>query len=225
MDFKECMLTRRSIRNFTDEPISDEVIKEIVNAAIYAPSACNFAAWKYILFTKDTPNRDAIKNSIALKAPYGFLVCYRNDMAVTGKVRYDYIQSAAASVQNMLLYINSIGLGACWICDLPSDKGLKKAFSIPSNFDIVCYVAFGYPHVGNESTETQMKEHYGDVNSFKDRKRRYSLDQVLCHNVFEIVDGDVTSAKYPTNRDNIKRRILRPIRVIFGYCKKYLKNK
>lgn len=224
MDFKECMLTRRSIRNFTDEPVSNDVIRDIINAAIYAPSACNFAAWKYILITKDSPNRDAIKNTIALKAPYGFLVCYRNDMEVTGKVRYDYIQSAAASVQNMLLYINAIGLGACWICDLPSDKGLRKAFSIPSNFDIVCYVAFGHPHVGNESTEAQMKEHYGDIKSFKARKRRYSIDQVLCLDMFKIADGDVTSAKYPTKWSNIEHNVLRPISVIYGYYKNHIKN-
>ena len=215
MDFKECLLTRRSIRNFTDETISEETIKEIVNAAIYAPSACNFAAWKYILFTKNTPNREVIKNTIALKAPYGFLVCYRNDMYVTGRVRYDYIQSAAASVQNMLLYINSIGLGACWICDLPEDKEMKKAFSIPANFDIVCFVAFGYPQVNNESTEQQMKEHYGDIKSFRERKRRYSIDQVLCNGTFKVTENDVTFAKYPRKRKNIILRILNKIRLIF----------
>ena len=198
MEFKECLLNRRSIRYFTDETISEETIREIVNAAIYAPSACNFAAWKYILFKSDTPNREAIKNTIALKAPYGFLVCYRNDMDVTGRVRYDYIQSAAASVQNMLLYINSIGLGACWICDLPDDKEMKKAYSIPANFDIVCYVAFGHPVVNNEASEYEMKYHYGDVKSFKERKRRYSIDQVLCNDTFRVVANDVTFAKYPT---------------------------
>lgn len=224
MDFKECMLTRRSIRNFTDEPISEDVIRDIVNAAIYAPSACNFAAWKYILFTRDTPNRDAIKNSIALKAPYGFLVCYRNDMYVTGRVRYDYIQSAAASVQNMLLYINSIGLGACWICDLPDDKGLRTAFSIPANFAIVCYVAFGHPQVDNESTETQMREHYGDVKAFKERKRRFTIEKVLCRNSFEVVEGDVTFAKYP-DKNHERRKVLDKIaRLPYRVYKKLFKK-
>ena len=216
MDFKECMMTRRSVRKFTDEPIAEDVIREIVEAAIYAPSACNFAAWKYILFNKNTPNRDAIGNSIALNAPYGFLVCYRNDMYVTGRVRYDYIQSAAASVQNILLYINSIGLGACWICDLPNDKELRKAYHIPSNFDIVCYVAFGHPKQGDDSTTEQMKEHYGDVNSFKERKRRYSIDQVLCHDAFKRMDNDVTYAKYPRKKNILKELFKKPYQILIS---------
>lgn len=216
MDIKECLLTRRSIRNFTDQPIPITIIEDIINAAIHAPSACNFAAWKYILITKTSPEREVIKNSIALKAPYGFLVCYRNDLYVTGRVRCDYIQSAAASVQNMLLYINSIGLGACWICDLPSDKKMKRAFAIPQNFDIVCYVAFGYPQVNNESSEQQMREHYGDVKSFHERKRRYSISQVLCHNSFEIVDNDVTFAHYPTKKESFVRRVLKRFRCLFN---------
>lgn len=212
MDLKECILTRRSVRNFTEEPISHDIIENIINAAIYAPSACNFAAWKYILITKKSPNREIIKNSIALKAPYGFLVCYRNDLYVTGRVRYDYIQSAAASVQNMLLYINSIGLGACWICDLPDDEKMKKTFAIPKNFDIICYVAFGYPQVNNESSELQMKEHYGDIKSFHERKRRYSVSQVLCHDNFEIINNDVTFAHYPTKKKSFIKIVLKKLR-------------
>ena len=219
MEFKECMLTRRSIRNFTDEPVSEEIIREIVNAAIYAPSACNFAAWKYILITKNTPNREGIKNKIALKAPYGFLVTYRNDLYVNGHKHKDYIQSASASVQNMLLYINSIGLGACWICDIPKSKELRKVFSIPANFDVICYVAFGHPQVKNESTEKQMIYHYGDVKSFKERKRRYSIDQVLCHNAFEVVEKDVTNAKYPTKWSFIKYNVISFLRKYHMYNK------
>lgn len=207
MDFKECMLTRRSIRKFTDEPVSEEIIREIINAAIYAPSACNFAAWKYIILTKGTPNREAINNKIALNAPYGILVTYRNNMYVTGRKHGDYIQSAAASVQNMLLYINSIGLGACWICDIPKDTVLRKAFNIPKNFDVICYVAFGHPQSGTGSTDKQMKYHYGDEKSFRERKRRYSIDQVMCRDAFKIVENDVTYAKYQSSWQQTKNKI------------------
>lgn len=217
MDFKECMLTRKSIRKFTDEPVSEEIIRDIINAAIYAPSACNFAAWKYIIITKESPNRKAISNKIALNAPYGILVTYRNNMYVTGRKHGDYIQSAAASVQNMLLYINSIGLGACWICDIPKDAQLRKVFNIPSNFDVICYVAFGHPQEGTGSTEQQMNYHYGDVKSFKERKRRYSIDQVLCKDSFVITENDVTFAKYPDAWQNTKNKIAAILRKLHLY--------
>lgn len=219
MEFNECLLTRRSIRNFTDEKVSEDTIREIINAAIYAPSACNFAAWKFILITKETPRRDGIINKIALKAPYGFLVTYRNDLLVTGHKHKDYIQSASAAVQNMLLYINSIGLGACWICDIPKCKELRKVFSIPSNFDVICYVAFGHPQKKSESTEKQMVYHYGDIKSFKERKRRYTIDQVLCHDAFEVVDKDVTHANYPTRMLNMKIKTINILRKLHLYNK------
>ena len=198
MDFNECLLSRRSIRNFTDEKVSEDTIRCIINAAIHAPSACNFAAWKYILITNDTPNKDKLRNPLALKAPYGILVVYRNDLYVTGRVLGDYIQSAAAAIQNMLLYITSIGLGACWICGLPEESILKKAFHVPDNFDVIAYVAFGHPLTGNESSRGDMIYHYGDEDSFKKHKRRFSVEQVLCKDVFTVVDGDCTHTKYPT---------------------------
>ena len=198
MEFNECLFGRRTIRNFTDEPVPENTIRDIVNAAIHAPSACNFAAWKFIVVTNDTPNKDKLRNPLILKAPYGILVVYRNDLFVTGRVLGDYIQSAAAAIENMLLYITSVGLGGCWICGLPSAKMLKKTFLIPDNFDIIGYVAFGHPHVGNESSKDAMIYHYGDEKNFKAHKRRYSIDQVICKDKFSIVEGDCTHTKYPT---------------------------
>ena len=219
MEFKECLLSRRSVRMFTDELVSEETVREIINAGIYAPSACNFAAWKYIFITRDTPNREAIQNRIALRAPYGILVTYRNNMYVTGRKHGDYIQSAAASVQNMLLYINSIGLGGCWICDIPKDKVLRKAFGIPKSFDVICYVAFGHPVKGTGSTSYQMNYHYGDEKSFRERKRRYTIEQVLCKDRFKVVENDVTFAKYLSKWQLFKNNVggyLRKLRLYQG---------
>ena len=198
MEFNDCLFGRRTIRNFTNEPVSENTIRDIVNAAIHAPSACNFAAWKYIVVTNETPNKDKLRNPLILKAPYGILVVYRNDLFVTGRVLGDYIQSAAAAIENMLLYITSVGLGGCWICGLPKARTLKKAFQIPDNFDIIGYVAFGHPHVGNESSKAAMIYHYGDEKNYQAHMRRYSIDQVLCKDRFSIVDGDCTHTKYPT---------------------------
>ena len=129
MEFNDCLFGRRTIRSFTNESVSEETIRGIINAAIHAPSACNFAAWKFIVITNSTPNKDKLRNPIALKAPYGILVVYRNDLYVTGRVLGDYIQSAAAAIENMLLYITSVGLGGCWICGLPRASVLKKSSS------------------------------------------------------------------------------------------------
>ena len=207
MELNECLFTRRSIRNFTKEPVSEETIREIINAAIFAPSACNFQAWKFILITDDTENNKVLRNPIALKAPYVLLVLYRNDLYVTGRVLHDYVQSAAAAIQNMLLYIHSIGLGGVWICGLPDVKVLKKAFGIPANFDIVGYVAFGHPLKGNENDRKAMEYHYGNEEAFREHKRRFSVDQVMCRDAFQVVDGDCTHTRYPSKIDLLRRRL------------------
>lgn len=209
MDARECLYSRRSIRRFTDETVSDECIREIIDAGIHAPSACNFAAWKFILVSKDTPEqiRKAMRNPIALNAPYGLLVVYRNDLYVSGRVFGDYIQSASAAIQNMLLYITSIGLGACWLCGIPGEKKLRKAFGIPKNFSVIGYVAFGHPDPEGIASENQMVYHYGDAERFRAHQPRYSVEQVLCKDRFMSVEHDCTDARYPDAWSWYKKKI------------------
>ena len=223
MDFSDCLLGRRTIRNFTNEPVSEETIHGIINAAIHAPSACNFAAWKFIVITDKTPGKEKLRNPIALRAPYGILVVYRNDLYVTGRVLGDYIQSAAAAIENMLLYIASVGLGGCWICGLPKVSVLKKAFNIPHNFDVIAYVAFGHPLVGNESSKAAMLYHYGNEQNFKAHKRRYSVEQVMCKDAFSVVDGDCTHTKYPQKHNLMKQHLKSFIDKIRWKCHLYRK--
>ena len=47
MELKEALLKRRSVRKFTDEPVSDEMIEELLHAAMSGPSACNKKPWKF----------------------------------------------------------------------------------------------------------------------------------------------------------------------------------
>lgn len=216
MEFNECLFGRRSVRNYTDESVDVGVIKDIIWAAIHAPSACNFAAWKFIVITTSTPKREALKNDIALRAPYGILVVYRNDIYVSGRKFKDYVQSAAAAVQNMLLYITSVGLGAVWICNLPSSRALRKAFAIPDNFDVIGYVAFGHPHKGLENTTQQMVYHYGNEVSFREHRRRYTLEQVMCQDSFQAVDGDCTKVDYPKRRSLARRIINKAKRILLN---------
>ena len=221
MEFNECLFSRRSIRNFSNKKISNETIKDIINAGIYAPSACNFEAWKFIIIDENNKEKDRLENPLIKNAPYGIIVTYRNDLFVTGRKYKDYYQSSAAAIQNMLLYINSIGLGAVWICGLPKAKKIKKAFNIPKNFDIIACIAFGYPLKGNENSIKAINYHYGNERDFKQHKRRYTLEQVMCSNTFTTIEGDCTYAKYPKRKTLIKqlyknkfRKIKRKLRIL-----------
>lgn len=204
MDIKNAIYGRRSIRNYTDKVIPEATLKEIIHAGTYAPSACNFQAWKFIII-----DESSIKNKIIAgggspvinKSPQGILVVYRNDLFVDGKKHKDYIQSAAAAIQNMLLMAYSFDIASCWLCNLPSSKEMRSILGIPNNYDVIAYIVLGYPIEGTGSNNQQMSYHYGNETDFISHKRRFTEEQVICHNQFKSVEGD--STKYIYHKDSL----------------------
>lgn len=146
MDFLDLVKSRRSIRVFKEVAVEEEKLKKIIDIAIEAPSACNRQDWRFIVVT-DQSLKDLIVDAggaaIIKNAPAVIFALYSN---VTTNTEYqDYVQSAAAAIQNLLLAANYYGLGGCWICHLPPKKILKKTLNIPGNFDPIAAVLVGYP--------------------------------------------------------------------------------
>ncbi len=146
MELNEAIKNRRSIRKFSNQSIDNSLIEKIIEAGHWAPSHCNTQAWRFIVVKNEQIKKEMVAAGGAptIKyAPMGILVLYED---VSENLEYqDYIQSAAAAIQNMLLTAHSLGLGGCWICHLPPKKTLRKIFSIPKNFNPIAYVLLGYP--------------------------------------------------------------------------------
>lgn len=186
MELQEAIFGRTSIRKFTDELISKEDIKKLIKAATYAPTACNQQGWKYIVIT-DTEIKDKIYNMhysrLIKESKAGILVLYRNDLSYNYLMYKDHIQSAAASIQNILLQAYEMGIGSCWVCDLPPQKKLKRLLNIPQYYDVIAYVALGYT---KEYLSEHTLEHYeGDIKSARNRKRKHNLEDIISYNKFE----------------------------------------
>lgn len=124
---------------------------------------------------------------------------------VSGRKHKDYVQSAAASIQNMLLMAYAKGVGACWICDLPKQSVMRSIFNIPKNYDVIAYVALGYPLIGKESTKEQKEYHYGTEKEYDLHERRYSYQQVVCREKFMRVEGDSTYMQL--RKENLKEKV------------------
>ncbi len=197
MQFDECILNRRSVRKFEDKPIPKEIIEEIITAGMYAPSACNFQAWKFICVTDHDKKRN-LDNRVLENAPVAIIVCYRRNLWFSGRMHYDYIQSASAAIQNILLYSYGKGLGGVWICAYPKAALMRKYFNIPKSFLPVGCVALGYPLKGCENNERAVLYHYGDEESYKKHKRKYSINETICWDSFTQVDGDCSSVRGPS---------------------------
>lgn len=140
------MNRRRSIRKFRNEPVPRELLMQVIEAGVQAPSACNIQGWRFILVENPDLRRtiqEAGGSVMIPLAPAGILVVYDN---TTKNTPYrDDIQSAAACIQNMLLAADELGLGACWLCNLPSPATLRRLLGIPWNYSPIAYLILGFP--------------------------------------------------------------------------------
>lgn len=147
METIEAIKTRRSVRGFTDENVSDETIEEILEAGRWAPSGLNNQAWRFITvrnpdtkiaLSKLTGYGQTIKN-----APVLIVVFLDKDSM------YHYtkdVQSIGACIQNMLLAIHSMGLGAVWLGEILKNKDMvNKVLKAPDLYELMAVIALGHP--------------------------------------------------------------------------------
>lgn len=215
MEISRCIKERRTIRTFKNQKLEQDTIHKLIESAIYAPSACNMQAWKFIIVHSGNRVEEMIRYGAAKwirNVPSGILVIYRNDISSNSKLYKDHYQSAAAAIQNILLKSTELGLAACWICDLPRPKHIRKIFDIPKQFDIIAYIAIGYPKVDNSKLSLN---HYGNMKNFKLHVRKYSLEQVISYDSFTASDKDCTHIA-PKKKLLIKRFLLKR-KLPFGF--------
>lgn len=146
MDIKKAIIKRRSVRAFSEVALDKSLVLEILDVARWAPTHCNTQAVKFIIIDDDELKQKIVDmgGSIIIKnAPIGIIVCYSN---LSDNIEYlDYVQSASAIIQNILLYSYSKGLATCWIAHLPRKSDLQKLLNIPQTYDPIAYVLMGYP--------------------------------------------------------------------------------
>lgn len=134
------------MRFFTKRKVSRDIIKQIIEAANYAPSASNKQAWRFIVIDDQAKLKRLSDEGGAYfikDAPLAVLVLYEN---IIDNVEYrDHLQSASAAIQNMHLKITSLGLGSCWVANLPSKRTVRNIFNIPNNYDPIALIVIGYP--------------------------------------------------------------------------------
>lgn len=173
MELMEAICGRRSVRKFREEPVPDATIRKMIEAAAWAPSACNLQGWKFIVVDDPKVREDMSKLDVAYfvkQAPQGIMVLYDNR---TDNLEYmDYLQSAAASIQNMLLAAHTMGVGTCWVCHLPRKEELRRLFEVPQHYDPVAYVALGF----YDSAPSPVR-------------RKHDLDSLIAYNAFDFKEN------------------------------------
>lgn len=152
MEVFDAVLTRRSIRKFTDQPIDDETVHTLLTAAMAGPSAVNARPWSFLVVRdRETLARMAEANgrtATPLKeAALGVLVCGDLERAFERAPDYWIIDGAIAA-QNMLLTAHSLGLGAVWLGTWPQEDKMERQrelLGLPDTVVPHSLLAFGYP--------------------------------------------------------------------------------
>jgi nitroreductase len=148
MEVLEAILTRRSIRKYTGEPVSEEDLHTLLRAASYAPSAHNLQPWRFVV-VRDAEKLKVIAEShryakMLPGAGCGIVVC--GDKTVQKKVGF-LVEDCSAAIQNLLLAAHGLGLGTVW-CGLYPVPRLTKVVSeilqLPKNIIPVGLVALGH---------------------------------------------------------------------------------
>lgn len=177
---------RRSIRDYTDEPVSDQDLDMILEAARQAPSGENAQPWRFIIvkdaetrkkmgaiagggsgrrFTaeyvtekmqerfqslEDEEKKKAVFEKLTsgrvstflANAPVNIVVCGKKDV-------WDTPYDTSAAIENMLLVVTALGLGACWVIapciDIRDELRIKDLLGMPEGFKAVSIIAVGHP--------------------------------------------------------------------------------
>ena len=144
--------TRRSVRSFTDKRISDEDLREIAEAGMFAPSGMNRQTWQFTV----VHNQEKIKALAAAiaevlgRSGYNF---YAPDALIIPSNVADSAwgrDDNACALQNIFLAAHSLGIGSVWInqlrdiCDDPKIRPLLRDLGIPDNHIVYGLAALGY---------------------------------------------------------------------------------
>lgn len=167
MDLMEGLLTRRSVRKFTEEPVAKQDILDIIKAAQYAPSAHNTQPWSFLVIE----NKDILKQfrhvqrsaSFAENAPLVILVCGNTEQAFhREKEGWSYLEiDCAAATQNLILAAHAKGLGACWCGATPMTKpieAIREMLHLPQNIQPFSIVVIGHPAETPKQPENRFDE-------------------------------------------------------------------
>ena len=149
--FSELIKTRRSMRKFTDEELTQEQVEQLLRAALMAPSSHRSTGWQFVV-VDDKPTlarlAECKQTGAAFVAEAPLAIVVMGDPAVSDA----WIEDASIAAIMMQLQAEDLGLGSCWAHvrgrfaadGTPADDVVHELLGIPDNLRVLCIIAVGH---------------------------------------------------------------------------------
>lgn len=169
MDTLTAIRERRSIREYTDQPVESDKLNQVLDAARLAPSARNTQQWKFIVVRNPDQRQRlaaATKHKFIADAPIIIAgVALDPDKMMACQVP-TYAVDLSIAMTNITLAATAIGLGTCWIGGFDQDIA-REVLDIPDQYKVVELMPLGYPKNQPEA------------------KPRKELSEIVCYDYFD----------------------------------------
>ena len=146
---KKLLYERRSIRQFTDKPVPESMVREILKAGLVAPQGCNVGSIRFIVL-RNPEEWKLIQSDIPIE--HGVMIVICQDMRVYRALKFDehvpqnIYYDAAAAADHMCLMAHALGLGACWLTHgEETQRRIREYFGLPETFVSRCHLIVGWP--------------------------------------------------------------------------------
>lgn len=148
----ENIATRTSIRSYTDQPVSERTVKELLKAGMAAPTAMNSQPWVFYV-VRDREKMKALAEALpytkmAADAAVLIVPCGDRDRFLTGEGMTYWVQDVSAATENILLAAHAMGLGAVWTGVYPIRERIadvSRILEMDGKHVPLCVIPIGYP--------------------------------------------------------------------------------
>ena len=157
----ENIMTRTSIRSFTDRQVSADTIEMMLRAGMAAPTAVNKQPWHFVVINDraimDSLGGNGRQSQMWKESPLAIVVCGDMEKALEGPAQAFWVQDCSAATENILLAAHALGLGAVWTGCYPMEErmtNVSQVLNLPETIVPLCVIVMGYP---NESPDPKDK--------------------------------------------------------------------
>jgi nitroreductase len=171
MTVMEAILKRRSVRKYTADPVSDEILGRVLEAARLAPSGKNLQPWKFIVVrsaeTRERLARASAGQAFIAQAPVVVVACADPEACYARMGRYmkSWPVDVACALEHLMLQAAAEGLGTCWIGAF-EEQAVKDVLGVPEGIRVLALTPLGHP---------------AEEPAFRGRK---SLDEIVAYDTY-----------------------------------------